>query len=131
MSSSAEKDLQEKNKPIRRVMKDDDNDLADVALIERFMEGKLSEEERTATLQRLENDPEFALLFEDLKVLTAGIRKNSRDKLVTFIKTIDVPERREQKGDTNFDWEKYGWTLAIAAVLILGIGITWWNATVN
>ncbi|HZY78080.1 MAG TPA: hypothetical protein VFE50_01060 [Cyclobacteriaceae bacterium] len=62
----------------------------DIALIDRFIEGRLSDAEAESVKKRIENDKEFASLYNDMKYLIGSTRVVGRRELIDFLKKEDA-----------------------------------------
>ncbi len=62
---------------------------SDIALIERYIRGELSLEERGAVEQRMAEDADFRALLEDYEVLTKGIAYSGRKAVLERLQNLD------------------------------------------
>lgn len=58
-----------------------ENELKDIELIENYLDNLLSEEETANFRQKLNDNPDFAKLYDDLKWIIPGIKYTSRNQL--------------------------------------------------
>jgi len=89
--------------------------------IEAYINGQLSNENKTAFENRLKNEKDFASKVEDIKVIIVGIESQSlKEQLNSFHDELDINNDtysiQYDTKTTTFNWKK----LAIAAVFIIG-----------
>lgn len=102
--------------------------LQHIELIENYIEGKLSENERQDFETRLILDADFKEEFELYKAIVAGIKEQGEDNLKTKLKLADneldnepkiIELKKENKKSINY------WAVAATIIFILGLGLFW------
>lgn len=92
--------------------------------IEQYYNNTMPEQERKAFEFRLENEPQFNSLVEDIKTMILGIENQSlKEQLDTFHQ--DIPETTSSSSSGFFSLRK----LAAVAIIILTVSGFWWLST--
>jgi tetratricopeptide (TPR) repeat protein len=98
-------------------------------IVDRYLEGSLSEQERTAFEERLLQDEKLQQQVDDMKLIRAGIihasRKAALQNLKTLENTLPLVEVKVIRFWTNT------WLQAAAALLIGLLAYTFWPSSVN
>jgi len=95
----------------------------DIALIDRFLEGSLSEAEAESVKKRIGSDKEFASLYNDMKYLVASTRVVGRRDLIDFLKKEDA-----KSSGQGVQWY---WLSGVAAVITLVVAFFIFRDTGN
>lgn len=96
--------------------------MSDFELIENYLSGKLSAEEKKAFRNRLLNDSGFNQEFQEIKNIRLFIRQNARKDLKNFFKEIEASIEKEKTGKDQTVMKKI---LIIAASVVLIVAISY------
>ncbi|WPZ11764.1 tetratricopeptide repeat protein [Roseivirga spongicola] len=96
--------------------------MSDFELIEEYLSGKLSPEEKRKFRSRLLNDPAFNQEFQELKEIRLQVRQSARNDIKSF---FDGIETSIEKGKTTKDQTVMKKVISIAASLVLIAAISY------
>tara|TARA_R110002012_G_scaffold259550_3_gene441140 strand:+ start:29056 stop:29793 length:738 start_codon:yes stop_codon:yes gene_type:complete len=95
----------------------------DIALIDRYLSGELSESEAEALRQRLAAEKDFAQLFEDVRYLQKGLERAELEKAWKAIQAAEANiVETAPTGAATFSWKV--WLPAAASVALLVV-VAW------
>lgn len=93
----------------------------DFDLLERYVRGLLTEEERLSVEKQLREDKAYSELCEQYKFLIGGIRAVGREELLSKLRDIERQQPTEIKDTLNIKLV----TWLAAAVVVVAIGVFW------
>ena len=98
----------------------------DIALIEQYLEGMLSAEDRAQTEERLSSDQDFQQLFEDIKLLRQGLEKASGRILLKRMDSLEagLSNPLEEKETKTVFWT-FGRLAAAFIGVVLVASLSW------
>ncbi|HMJ70795.1 MAG TPA: hypothetical protein VK508_17960 [Cyclobacteriaceae bacterium] len=89
----------------------------DIELIDLFLEGKLSASEAGVVRKRIEEDKEFADLYQDLKYVIESTKVAGREDLLGYLKAA---EPKDEQKSNNIVWY---WISGVAATIAIVLSL--------
>lgn len=90
-----------------------------ISLIDHYLSGEMSGSERAVFEKRLDEDKNFADIYENMLNLKEGIRANAINERLTYLKKLEQEISNPKK---NWFLKKgRWWTLVLSSVFLLGI----------
>ena len=100
--------------------------MSDFELIEKYLSGKLSAEEKKAFRNRLLNDPAFNQEFQELKDIRLSVKQKARQDVKDLFNEFEM---RIEKEETTKDQTVMKKVISIAASIVLIAAITYVGLT--
>jgi tetratricopeptide (TPR) repeat protein len=97
---------------------------ANIDLIELYLAGRSSKKEKEEVEERMQNDPKFKALFEEVRKVIKGVEYSARNELLNKLRETEkgLPEIVLEKKPRIVRIKRIKYAIAIAATIALLIG---------
>ncbi len=99
----------------------------DIDLIEKYLEGDLQGPESKAFQRRVQEDPEFKLILEEMETMVSGIRYTGRKKIQSDLQKLEesLPSLRQERETKVVAMRRFRIWAAAASVLLVAVTAIW------
>ncbi len=91
------------------------NEEKEIALIDSYLEGTLSMEDKIAFEERLRKENDLQLLLSDLRILKAGIKQTTREEIRSELQSLE----NKLTGSPSFSFLRSTWTKVAASLAFI------------